>query len=82
VPAGAVTVKLDVGNAGLTEVGLREHVIGGVIGAQFVPRATAELNPLSGVIVTVAGELEVPAVTVIGDGFSDRPKSGLAAAPH
>ena len=80
VPAGTVTVKLDVGNAGLTEVGLREHVIG----AQFVLRATEELNPLSGVIVTVAGEPEfdAPAASVIGDGLSERPKSGLPAAPH
>jgi hypothetical protein len=60
---------------------LSEHVIGG---AQVVLRTTAELNPLSEVTVTVAGEPEfdAPAAIVIGDGVSERPKSGLPAAPH
>jgi hypothetical protein len=82
VPAATLTVKLDVVDeplVGVTEAGLSEHVIGP---EQVVLRVTRELNPLSEVTVTVAGELDVPAGTVIGDGLSERPKSGLAAAPH
>ena len=47
-------------------------------------RPTAELNPLREVTVTVAGEPEfdAPAASVIGDGLSERPKSGLPADPQ
>ena len=76
-PAATLTVKLDVADepfGGVTEPGLSEQVSGA---EQFVLRATAELNPLSEVTVTVAGEPEfdVPAASVIGDGLSERPKS-------
>ncbi len=61
---------------GVTEPGFSVQVSGA---AQVVAlRVTAELNPLSEVTVTMAGEPEfdVPAASAIGDGLSDTVKSG------